>query len=119
VERHYQQIERGRQGVTEFDRIRSDRDAAHRLVTGRWRQIKADLAARSVPGRVLDTAKDGAGDFAETALDVARNNRGVIAATAAAIGLWVFRGPITRFAGQLWNGHDASDEPGTTEEHDQ
>lgn len=59
-------------------------------------QVKADLGARSVPGRVADKARNEATQAMATGLEVASESKGIIAAVLAGIGLWLFRAPLLR-----------------------
>lgn len=59
-------------------------------------QVKADLGARSVPGRIADKARHEATEAMATGLEVASESKGIIAAVLAGIGLWVFRAPVLR-----------------------
>lgn len=74
-------------------RVRTDAKANFDAGLG---QVKADLGARSVPGRIADKAKNEATEAMATGLDVASESKGIIAAVVAGIGLWVFRAPLLR-----------------------
>ena len=56
--------------------------------------MKSDLGARGIAGRI----KHGAADKGKAALiqglDVARENKGVVAATGTALALWFLRNPL-------------------------
>lgn len=77
---------------------RAARNAARAVVDANLAQVKADLAARSIGGRVADKAKGDALDFAGQAVNVARESKGIIAAAIGALALWTLRGPLTDFA---------------------
>lgn len=57
-------------------------------------QVKGDLEARSIGGRVADKASKEARAALLQGLDVAKESKGVIAGTLAALLLWFFRAPI-------------------------
>lgn len=73
---------------------RANRNAARSLVDAELAQIKADLAARGIGGRIADQASSEVKQAANTALAVAKESKGIIAGTVAALGLWFFRKPI-------------------------
>lgn len=70
---------------------RANRNAARQLVEGHVAQVKADLAARSVGGRVAAKVKGDALDLADQALAVAKDSKGIIAGAIGALALWTFR----------------------------
>ena len=70
------------------------RDSAKALMRADVAHVKSDLAARGVAARAADRIKDGATDVYEEAVEVADNNRGVLVALVAALGLWFARNPI-------------------------
>ena len=60
------------------------------------------VAARSSGGRVKAKAKDEAVKTLDTGLDVAKESKGIIAATAGALLVWVFRAPLFNLAKELF-----------------
>lgn len=70
------------------------RGSARGLFDTRLAQVKADLAARSIGGRVKAKAQDEAFKALDTGIDVAKESKGIIAATAGALLLWLFRVPL-------------------------
>lgn len=56
--------------------------------------VKADLAARGIGGRIVATATGKVRDVGNEALAVARESKGIIAGTIAALGLWTIRKPL-------------------------
>ena len=85
---------------------RGNRQTARGLFDRRLAQVKSDLSASSVPARIKAKAKDEAFAAADTAIDVARESKGVIAATLGAVALWVFRKPLLQ-AASGWFGQGA------------
>lgn len=82
------------------DALRQRNQAKQRFM-GDIDQVRADVAARGVGGRISDKAVATGADVIEEAVEIANANRGVIAGTIAALGLWLFRNPLIAFAGQL------------------
>ncbi len=70
------------------------RDAARAVVEADLRNLRADLAARSLGERALDRLVDGANDVYEEAMEVAADHKGALAAILAALVLWFARDPI-------------------------
>ena len=64
---------------------RANRSAARGLFDARLAQVKADLAARSVPARIKAKATDEAAKGIEQGLAVAKESKGIIAGTTAAL----------------------------------
>lgn len=89
------------------------RDAAKMAFQTRLEQVKTDLAARSVGGRVADRLGEEAVDALDYAADVAKDSKGIIAGTLAAIVLWLFRNPIIAWAERLF-----TDDTGEEEDSD-
>ncbi len=70
------------------------RDAALALVKADVAQLRADLNVRNLGNRALDRVSEGATDILDEAVDLADNNRGVVAALVAALVVWFARNPI-------------------------
>lgn len=75
---------------------RANRSAARKLVDGGFAQVKSDLAARGVGGRIKDKLARDAEDTLATGIDVARQNKPVIAGTIGLLLVWFLRGPLGR-----------------------
>jgi hypothetical protein len=73
---------------------RGNRKAARGLFDSRLAQVKADLAARSVPGRIKAKATDEAAKAIEQGVTIAKESKGIIAGTVTALALWFFREPL-------------------------
>lgn len=80
--------------LAELREDRALRNAAKASFDANAAQVRADLAARGVGGRIVDTATGKAKAAANEALDIANENRGVVAATLGALVLWFARRPI-------------------------
>lgn len=96
-----------------LSQARVARDAAKTAFNTRLEQVKADLAVRSIGGRVADKLGEEAVDVLDYTVDVARDSKGIIAGTLVAIVLWLFRNPIIAWAEGLF-----TDETGEEEESD-
>jgi hypothetical protein len=92
---------------------RDARNAAREAFDARLRQVRRDLQARGVGGRIADKIGEEARDALDEAIDVASESKGVIAGTIAALALWFLRHPIIAWAdGLIHRGQheDISDE---------
>lgn len=88
-------------------RAKELRDAARAAFHERLGQVKADLSARGVGSRMADRIGEEAIGAIDYTLDVARDSKGIIAGTLAALVLWLFRNPIIEWAEGLF-GDDES-----------
>lgn len=77
-----------------FETDRANRTAAWALFEGRLAQVKADLAARGIKARIVAKAKDDALAVADEAIAVAKDNKGLVAASVGALLAWAFRAPL-------------------------
>jgi len=77
------------------------RDTAKRSFDIRLEQVKLDLAARGVAGRVADEVVEQAKLVFDEAADVAQEHPGVIGGTIAALTLWILRNPLIRWLDAL------------------
>lgn len=94
---------------------RDNRRAARGLFDNRLARVKADLSARSVGGRIKDEAQEKAFDALDQAIDVAKESKGIIAATVGALALWAFRAPLLRAVRRLRGQGPVQDQPGSAE----
>lgn len=70
------------------------RDASKHDFDERLAQVKLDLEARGVAGRVADEIADNARIVFDEAAGVAQDHPGIIGGTIAALMLWIMRNPI-------------------------
>lgn len=77
-----------------IDDLRSARNSARARFDANLEQVKSDFSARSVGSRITGKLQEEAKATAIYALDVVRDNKGIVAGTLAAIVLWLFRNPI-------------------------
>lgn len=96
--------------LPEMERARRVRNLAHASFKSDVDLVKSDLAARGVGGRIADKASDTATEAIAVAIEVADNNRVVIAGTIAALGVWFMRRPIIRLAGRAFGTRQKQDE---------
>lgn len=85
---------------------RGNRRAARGLFDRRLAQVKADLSAHSIPGRIKHGAQEKAFDTLDRGIDIAKESKGIIAATAGALLLWAFRRPLLDAARDAWSAWD-------------
>lgn len=85
---------------------RANRASARQLVDGGVSQVNADLAARGIGGRIKDKVTGEVGDALATGVQVARENKPVIAGTIGLLLVWFLRGPLGRLFARLF-GHQS------------
>ena len=73
---------------------RALRDAAIALLKADIAHLRADLAGKGFGERIVDRINEGAVDLFEEAVELADNNRGVLATLIGAVLLWFARNPI-------------------------
>lgn len=81
---------------------RANRHAARRLVDDGIAQVKSDLNARSIGGRIKHKVVGEIEDAAATGVAVARENKPVIAGTIGLLLVWFLREPLGRWAGRAF-----------------
>ena len=81
---------------------RAVRRSARDVFDSGVRSVKADLAARGIGGRIKDHAIGQVREVAGDAVAIARESKGIIAATLAALGLWLLRKPLLEQGRKLW-----------------
>jgi hypothetical protein len=85
----------------QLEEARDRRNSARARLDARLATVRADVEARGVGGRIVDKAAEEARDAMAEALAVARESKGIIAGTAAALALWFLRNPIIAWAEEL------------------
>ncbi|MCT2558033.1 hypothetical protein N0B51_03465 [Tsuneonella sp. YG55] len=73
---------------------RALRNAARALFEADIAHLRASLAGKSISRRIVDRIGEGASEVLDEAIEVADNNKGVVATLIAAIVLWFARNPI-------------------------
>jgi len=77
------------------------RDATRKALDTQVAQVKMDLQARGIAGRVADEIVDRSKLVFDEAVEVAEEHPGVIGGTIAALVLWVLRNPILGWLDEL------------------
>lgn len=77
------------------------RDTCKLAFDERLAQVKLDLEARGIAGRVADEVAGHAKVVFDEAADVIQEHPGVIGGTIAALMLWALRNPIIRWLDEL------------------
>ena len=83
------------QAIRQLDAARAARDTARLAFDARLAQVRGDIEARGLGGRIADKLGEDAREALDEALDVASESKGIIAGTMAALALWFLRNPIT------------------------
>ena len=84
---------------------RALRNAARALFEADIAHLRASLAGKSISTRIVERIGEGAAEVLDEAIEVADNNKGVIATLVAAIILWFARNPLI----ELITGEEADD----------
>lgn len=79
------------QRLAEF---RGLREEAWRIVRDDLTRLQTDLEDRGIGARIKDRIGEEAHDAWDTTRDIASQNKGIVAATLAALVGWILRGPI-------------------------
>lgn len=87
--------------VRQFLDSRERRDDARAQLDTRIAQVREDLDARSVGGRVADRVVGDAQAMLEEAADLAGEHRTLIIGTIAAVAVWLLRNPIMSLVGMI------------------
>lgn len=85
-----------------LEQAKATRNAAHDAFQSQLAQVREDLAARGVGGRIADWTGEAAAD----AVDLASEHKGLVAGTFAALAAWFLRRPIIGLVSQLWSDDD-------------
>ena len=78
---------------------RAARNTARMALNNRLEQVRVDLDARGIGGRIADKVAADATDAAIEVADVARSNKPVIAGTLVALVAWTFRHRVAALFG--------------------
>jgi hypothetical protein len=79
---------------TRLAKDRATREAALHNFKSNFEQVKTDLEARGISGRIADKAGEDVRAAFDEALMIASESKGIIAATLAALALWLLRNPL-------------------------
>lgn len=89
---------------------RALRDAALRLFKSDLALIRRDLDSRGLGDRAKDRLGEAAVEMIDDAVSFAEDNKGAVAAAAAAVVLWFARKPLLGWLADLLGGSEAGDE---------
>ena len=78
------------------------RDAARARVMGTMARLRPQMNAGAITARLKADAAHAARNAAMEALEIAADERGIVAGTVAALAAWLARGQIMRGARALW-----------------
>ena len=81
---------------------RHNRNAAKLVVETGVAQVKADLSARSIGGRIKDSVINEADEAVASGIAIARENKAVVAGTFSVLLVWWLRGPLGRLLGRIF-----------------
>ena len=81
---------------------RQHRQAARQLVDTGVEQVKADLSARGIGGRIKDSVIHEADEAVASGIAVAQENKAVVAGTFSVLLVWWLRGPLGRLLGRIF-----------------
>lgn len=95
---------------------RANRSAARGLFDQKLAQVKADFAARGIGARIKAKATDQGKAALSQGLDIAKESKGIIAGTIAALFLWFLRNPLLALAKRLLDGDQDCVQDQTTNE---
>jgi len=88
------------------------RNAARDASETRLAQVKADLAARGIAGRIADDVVEKAKDTFDESVAVAQENPGVVGGTIVALMLWLVKSPLIAWTEDLFGSSERIDEDG-------
>lgn len=77
------------------------RDTSKKAFDTHLAQVKLDLEARGIAGRVADEVTGRAKIVFDEAVDVAQEHPGVVGGTIAALVVWILRNPIIGWLDEL------------------
>lgn len=89
-----------------LEQAKAARNEAHAAFQAQLLQVQEDLAVRGIGSRIADRAGEVAADAAE----IARENKGVVAGTMAALAVWFLRGPIIAVICRFWSDDDQDED---------
>ena len=89
---------------------RTTREAALSAFNANLAQVRTDLEARGIGGRIADQASMEVRAGIDEALAIADDNKGIVAATIAALALWFLRIPLIAGLRSLLDDEKTDDE---------
>lgn len=95
---------------------RAKRDAARKAFDANVSQVRADLTSRSIGGRIADKASAEAMGALNEAAAIARESKGIIAATLAALLVWFLRNPLLGLLNRKFGRDKSASQPDAVQE---
>ena len=80
--------------IRELAELRALRDDAWAVVRSDIEALTSELENHGIGERIKDRAADEARQAWDQAVDIASDNKGIVAATALALFAWLLRGPL-------------------------
>lgn len=96
---------------------RALRNEARAQFDARLAGVKQDLDARGIGGRIADRVADEAVEAVEAAIELADENRGLLAGSIAALAIWLLRNPIISWIDSKLAESDPGESETDEEEH--
>ncbi|MEO7247313.1 MAG: hypothetical protein ABIW31_02575 [Novosphingobium sp.] len=81
---------------------RMERDAALSTVTSSYARLRGELAEKSIGRRVAEDVANKAKASAAEVVEIAVENKGVVAGTVGALAIWFARKPLAEHAVKAW-----------------
>jgi hypothetical protein len=88
------------------------RNAARDACETRLAQVKADLAARGVAGRIADDLTEKAKSTFDESVTIAQDNPAVVGGTIFALVLWLVKSPLIAWTEDLFGPSERIDDDG-------
>lgn len=88
------------------------RNVARDVYEARLAQVKADLAARGVGGRIADEVVEKAKMTFDESVAVAQDNPGVVGGTIFALLLWLVKSPLIAWTEDLFGSSERIEDDG-------
>lgn len=88
------------------------RNAARDAYESRLAQVKADLAARGVAGRIADEMVEKAKSTFDESVTIAQDNPAVVGGTILALVLWLVKSPLIAWTEELFGSSERIDDDG-------
>ena len=85
----------------EVEEAREIRDIARATFEARLGLMRGEFEDEGVGNKIAGSFGSGAKAAFDEALEIADQNRGIVAGTIAALGLWIFRNPIIAWLEEL------------------
>lgn len=88
------------------------RNAARDAYETKLAQVKADLAARGIAGRIADDVAEKAKSTFDESVTIAQDNPAVVGGTILALVLWLVKSPLIAWTEDLFGSSERNDDDG-------